>query len=152
MIQFGLPFLNTKERKMNRRIALAIEGEGRESRIAAHFARCSKFIVVELNEKDEEVKTENYFNPLAGQHSGSCQIPGYVRQFNVSTIIAGGMGQKAVNNFHNFGIEVVTASDLSFSDALDLYLKGEISGYEVCSHHHDHEHGHHHHHHHHTNN
>ncbi len=136
---------------MNRRIALAIEDEGKNSKIASHFARCSRFLVYELNENDEEVKTESYFNPLAGQHTGSCQIPGYVRQFNVSTIIAGGMGQKAVNNFQRFGIEVVTASGLEYHEALDLYLKGEISGFEVCSHGHEHGHEHHHHHHHHNN-
>ncbi|KAB2908082.1 MAG: hypothetical protein LC102_06250 [Ignavibacteriales bacterium] len=138
---------------MNRRIALAIEEVGEINKIASHFSRCSKFLVVELNENNEEVKSESFFNPLAGQHSGTCQIPRYVRQFNINTIIAGGMGQKAVNSFHRFGIEVVTAFDLNEKEALEKYLKGEISGYEVCadSHHHHgegHHHDHHHHHHH----
>ena len=128
---------------MNKRIALAIEEDGKEIKIAGHFGHCSRFLVLELDENNATVKQESYFNPLAGQHSGQCQVPGYVSQFNVETIIAGGMGQKAVNNFHGFGIEVITASGLLFEEALDLYKKGEISGFEVCAHSQDHEHHHH---------
>lgn len=133
---------------MNKRIALAIEENEKENeiKIAGHFGHCSRFLVVELDENNDTVKQESYFNPLAGQHSGSCQMPGYVNQFNVETIIAGGMGQKAVNGFHGFGIEVITASGLLFEEALDLYKKGEISGFEVCAHSHDHEHHHNHNH------
>ena len=115
---------------MNKRIALAIEEDGKEIKIADHFGHCSRFLVLELDENNETVKQESYFNPLAGQHSGQCQVPGYVSQFNVATIIAGGMGQKAVNNFHGFGIEVITASGLLFEEALDFYKKGEISGFD----------------------
>jgi predicted Fe-Mo cluster-binding NifX family protein len=138
---------------MNKRVALAIEEDGKDMKVAGHFGHCSKFLVVELNENNEVVKQESYFNPLAGQHSGSCQVPGYVKQFNVETIIAGGMGQKAVNGFHSFGIEVITASGLMYEEALDLFKKGEISGFEVCAHsqehghHHEHNHNHAHHHH-----
>jgi predicted Fe-Mo cluster-binding NifX family protein len=124
---------------MNDRVAISIEesSNGKET-VAEHFGRCSKFKVCELDDDKTLIKTEIYFNPLVGEHNGACQLPGYVKQFNVSTIIAGGMGQKAVNNFLNYGINVITAPGLLFKDAFDLYLQGKLSGYEACKHEHHH--------------
>jgi predicted Fe-Mo cluster-binding NifX family protein len=127
---------------MNQRLAIAIEesGDGKQI-VAEHFGGCTKFNVCELDEQKNIVKSETYFNPIAGEHGGVCQLPGYVQQFNVQTIIAGGMGQKAVANFQHYGIEVITAPGLSYEDALNLFIQGKLSGYEVCKN----EHGHHHH-------
>jgi predicted Fe-Mo cluster-binding NifX family protein len=124
---------------MNERIAISIEetANGIET-VAEHFGRCSKFKVCEFDDDKTLIKTEIYFNPLVGEHNGACQLPGYVKQFNVNTIIAGGMGQKAVNNFLNYGINVITAPGLLFKDAFDLYLQGKLSGYEACKHEHHH--------------
>lgn len=125
---------------MNQRLAVAIEENGLEERVAEHFGRCSKFNVCELDEQKKILKTEIFFNPLAGEHGGSCQLPGYVKQFNVSTIIAGGMGQKAVSNFLSYGIDVITAPGLLYEEALNRFIQGKLLGYEACKHNHDHEH------------
>ncbi len=119
---------------MNQRLAVAIEETGTKEIVAEHFGRCSKFNVCELDEGKNIIKNETYFNPLAGEHGGSCQLPGYVKQFNVSTIIAGGMGQKAVSNFLGYGISVITAPGLLYEDALNLFIQGKLSGYEICAH------------------
>jgi len=58
----------------------------------------------------------------------------------VGTIIAGGMGQKAVSNFLEFGINVITAPGLLYEDALNLFIAGKLSGYEVCAHGNEHHH------------
>jgi len=122
---------------MNQRFAVAIEETGGKEIVAEHFGRCSKFNVCELDEEKNIIKNETYFNPLAGEHGGSCQLPGYVKQFNVSTIIAGGMGQKAVSNFLEFGIIVITAPGLLYEDAVNLFIQGKLSGYEACTQGHD---------------
>ncbi|MGD8781197.1 MAG: NifB/NifX family molybdenum-iron cluster-binding protein [Ignavibacteria bacterium] len=119
---------------MNHRLAIAIEeSNNSKETVAEHFARCSKIIICELNEKKEVVKTESYFNPLNGHHGGVCQLPGYISQFDVNTIIAGGMGKKAVANFHSFNIEVITAPGLDYDTALNLFIDGKLSGYEECA-------------------
>jgi predicted Fe-Mo cluster-binding NifX family protein len=125
---------------MNFRLAIAIEEAGKEEKVAEHFAKCTKFNVCELDEEKKVVKTETFFNPLAGEHSGACQLPGYVKQFNVNTIIAGGMGQKAVSNFLSFGIDVITAPGLLYEEALDRFIRGKLIGYAPCKHNHDHGH------------
>jgi predicted Fe-Mo cluster-binding NifX family protein len=122
---------------MNHRLAIAIEEDGTQEKVAEHFGRCSKFNVCELDEQKKVVKKETHGNPLAGQHSGACQIPGYVKQFNVNTIIAGGMGQRAVANFHEYGIDVITAPGLLYEEAVNLFIQGKISGYQACSHEHE---------------
>ncbi|MDY0079446.1 MAG: NifB/NifX family molybdenum-iron cluster-binding protein [Ignavibacteriaceae bacterium] len=122
------------------RLAVAIEERNEKELVAEHFGRCTKFNICELDAENNLLKIEEYFNPLAGQHSGACQLPGYVRQFNVNTIIAGGMGQKAIANFHSFGIDVITAPGVIFNDVIKLYCEGKLSGYETCTHGHGHEH------------
>ena len=124
---------------MNYRLAIAIEEIDSEEKVAEHFGRCSKFNVYELDEQRKVLNSEIFFNPLAGQHSGACQLPGYVKQFNVNTIIAGGMGQKAISNFLSFGIEVITAPGLDCKDALYRFTHGKLIGYQACAQ--DHEHG-----------
>lgn len=118
---------------MNHRLAIAIE-ECSENidRVAEHFGRCSKFIICEINSSKQVVVNETYFNPLSGHNEGQCQLPGYIKQFDVNTIITGGIGHKAVTNFHQYGIEVITAPGLGFNEALNLYLKNKLSGFKEC--------------------
>jgi predicted Fe-Mo cluster-binding NifX family protein len=125
---------------MNQRLAVAIEETGTKEIVAEHFGRCSKFNVCELDENKKIIKNETYFNPLAGEHGGSCQLPGYVKQFNVTTIIAGGMGQKAISNFLDNGMSVITAPGLLYEDAINQFIQGKLSGYEACAHEHNHQH------------
>jgi len=126
---------------MNQRLAIAIEEcDGNVDKVAEHFGRCSKFLVCKIEPNNEISKKETYFNPLQGHHGGQCQLPGYIHQFDIQTIIAGGMGKKAVANFHSYGIEVITAPGYKVEDALTLFLEGKISGYEECAgHSHDNE-------------
>lgn len=125
---------------MNQRIAVAIEETGNKEIVAEHFGRCTKFNVCELSDEKKVLKQEIYFNPLAGDHGGSCQLPRYVKQFKVTTIIAGGMGQKAVSNFQSHGIDVITAPGLDYEEALSLFINGKLSGFAACNHEHDHQH------------
>ena len=125
---------------MNQRLAVAIEENDDQQIVAEHFGRCTKFNLCEFDEQNKIIKKETYFNPLAGEHGGVCQLPGYVKQYNVGTIIAGGMGQKAVSNFLGFSINVITAPGLLYEDALNLFIAGKLSGYEVCAHGNEHHH------------
>ncbi|MBK7381207.1 MAG: NifB/NifX family molybdenum-iron cluster-binding protein [Ignavibacteriales bacterium] len=127
---------------MNQRIAVAIEETGDKEIVAEHFGRCTKFNVCELSDEKKILKQEIYFNPLAGDHGGSCQLPRYVKQFKVTTIIAGGMGQKAVSNFLQYGINVITAPGLLYEDALNLFSQGRLTGYESCKNESGHDHSH----------
>jgi predicted Fe-Mo cluster-binding NifX family protein len=124
---------------MNKRLAIAVEEiNGNKPRVAEHFGHCTSFRVYEFNENKEIIKHESYNNPLSGHQGGACQLPAYVKQFEVNTIIAGGMGTKAVTLFQSYGIEVITAPGFDVEESLKEYLAGNISGYTECTEHHNH--------------
>jgi predicted Fe-Mo cluster-binding NifX family protein len=127
---------------MNTRLAVAIEEAGPDEKVAEHFGRCEEFKILEIGEDKKVIKSESFFNPLTGDHGGACQLPGYLKQFNINAIIAGGMGQRAVVNFKNFNIEVITAPGMIAAQAVEKFIAGELSGYEACKHEHEHHHHH----------
>ena len=122
---------------MAKSIAIAIEPTpAGVPKVSEHFGRCTSFFIYRLDDDNKIIKQEDQPNQL-GAHSGACQLPPYVKQFNIDVIIAGGMGVKAITQFNNFGIEVVTAPGLVPAEALGLYLDGKIKGYDTCNHQHD---------------
>jgi len=122
---------------MSMRIAISAEDRlDNEAVVAEHFGRCSKFLVYEVNEDKEVLREEVFSNPLQGGHGGACELPVYVKEYNANVIIAGGMGRKAVMQFNQFGIQVITAPGMDVREALFAYLKGDLNGYQECAGHH----------------
>lgn len=121
---------------MSKSIAVAIETTpSGEKKVSEHFGRCSSFLIYRLDDDNKINSQEEHPNELGGTHSGACQLPPYVKQFNINVIIAGGMGMKAIAQFNDFGIEVITAPGLVPKQALELYIEGKIKGYDECNHH-----------------
>ena len=119
---------------MNIRIAVSVEDLPQGKAVVAdHFGRCSKILIYEVNEEKKVVKEEVYYNPLQSGHGGACELPAYVKEYNANVIIAGGMGRKAVMQFNQFGIQVITAPGADILDALYGYLKGDLNSYEECA-------------------
>ncbi|MBN1300665.1 MAG: NifB/NifX family molybdenum-iron cluster-binding protein [Melioribacteraceae bacterium] len=124
---------------MNHRVAIAIEEcSGNVDIVARHLGRCTKFVVCEINPDKEIVIKETYFNPLSGHHGGQCQLPGYIKQFDVNTIIAGGIESEAAADFHQYGIAVITAPGLKYEEALKLFLANKLTNYEKYAGHDNH--------------
>lgn len=123
---------------MHLRLAVAVEEVNSTEIVAEHFGRCSKFSVCEFDEQKNIIKTESFFNPLIGEHGGTCQLPGYIKQFNINTIIAGGMGQKAITNFEANDIKVITAPGILYDEVIKLFIEGKLAGYQACLHEHHH--------------
>lgn len=122
---------------MSIRIAISAEDlAGNKTVVADHFGRCSKFLVYEINDEKEVLREEVFSNPLQGGHGGACELPAYVKEYNANVIIAGGMGHRAIAQFGQFGIQVITAPGMEVQDALMGYLKGDLIGYEECAGHH----------------
>jgi predicted Fe-Mo cluster-binding NifX family protein len=112
---------------MNHRLAIAIDGyKDNNNKVAANFGNCSKFIIYEINSQKEIVSEEEYFNPLRGHHEELCQLPGYIKQFEVDTLITGNIGQKAVSNFNEYGIAVIIAPGLCSENVLSLFLQNKL--------------------------
>jgi len=121
------------ESKDIRRIAIASEGEGSSAAVSAHFGRCPYYHLVDI--KDNKVVSQrSVTNPFFNSHGQPGQVPQFINEQGAHVILAGGMGQRAVGFFQQFGIEVATGVSGSIENAVESYLKGSLSGYTPCNH------------------
>jgi predicted Fe-Mo cluster-binding NifX family protein len=116
-----------------KRIALASEDHGGlEGAISAHFGRCPFYTLVDV-EGNQILSSEVVKNPHFPNHQPGV-IPQFIQSQKANVMIAGGMGPKAIDFFHQFGIDVVTGAQGRIKDVVEAYLRGEISGIIPCEH------------------
>jgi len=100
--------------------------------IAGHFGFCEGFML--LSYEGEKLVAEEYLkNP---EHKPGF-LPNYLNDHGVNVIIAGGMGDGAVNKFIEKNIEVILGATGDAKIAAENYIKGELktSG-SICREHH----------------
>ena len=117
-----------------KRIAVAAEDDGGlEASVSAHFGRCPYYTMVDVegDKIDINYKVEN---PFYGAHGNPGQVPSFIRDQGAQVIIAGGMGQRAVGFFEQFGIEAVTGASGKVDAVVEAYLRGALKGYDPCVH------------------
>lgn len=117
-----------------KRIAVAAEDDGGlEANVSAHFGRCPYYTMVDV-EGDKIALSYKVENPFYGAHGNPGQVPSFIRDQGAHVIIAGGMGQRAVGFFDQFGIEAVTGAAGKVEAVVEAYLKGALKGYDPCVH------------------
>ena len=125
-----------KENSENKkRIAVASDGEDMSSSVSAHFGRCPFYILVDV-EDESIVSNQSVSNPFYNAHGQPGQVPQFISEQGAHVILAGGMGQRAVEFYQQFGIEVATGVASSVQNAVEAYLSGSIGGYTPCNHDH----------------
>jgi predicted Fe-Mo cluster-binding NifX family protein len=106
--------------------------------ISPHFGRCPCFILVDI--EDGEIESVNITdNPFYTSHMPG-QVPLLVQSQGADVMLAGGMGRRAVDFFHQYGIEVATGASGTVLNAIQDYLAGRLIGTEPCTesqHHHN---------------
>lgn len=119
---------------MKRKIAIPIEN----GILCAHFGHCQQFAFVEVEEgKITDVKTLTPPEHVPGLY------PKWVAQFGVNDVIAGGMGQKAIDLFNGQNINVFIGAPMKSAEELVhdfISDKLELSA-NYCNHDANHEHG-----------
>jgi len=126
---------------MNAKIAIPLAG----GKLSLHFGHCEQFAVVTI--KDDEVVREEVLTPPEHQPG---TYPRFLASKDVTDVIVGGIGQRAVDIFRQNGINVKTGAQLKTLSELtsDFINDSLVTGENSCdSDHHDHDHHHHHHHH-----
>jgi len=102
--------------------------------VAEHFGHCEGFTVYTVKEKEVE-KKEFLANP--GHVPGL--LPNLLHDTGVDIVIAGGMGQGAVDIFCSYDIQIITGVSGKADDAVDTYLKGGLKSSGAVCHEHAHE-------------
>lgn len=96
-----------------------------------HFGHCEQFAIMEVLEG--RIGSLEFFTPPPPRAGGFAPMAG---ELGVCLIIAGGMGQRALNFFTQGGIKVITgAPNLGPEALVNRYLSGTlVSGPNVCDH------------------
>ena len=107
----------------------------REGSFSSHFGGADAFALYTVDETNREVTEQNLTTP---PEHGRGVFPVWLRKQGVTTILAGGMGPRALNILVGQGIDVVLGADGEDPETMvRAYLDGTLtfSG-ELC-----HEHG-----------
>lgn len=106
------------------RIAISTDG----GNVSAHFGRCPSFTIVDI-ENGRVSSREEIPNP--GHHPGF--LPDFMHKRGVKIIVAGGMGQRAVQLFNEKGIEGMVGVSGPIDDVVNGFISGTIrSGESFC--------------------
>ncbi|MFC2106750.1 NifB/NifX family molybdenum-iron cluster-binding protein [Bacteroidota bacterium] len=110
-----------------KKIAIPVKGEN----LSTHFGHADHYMIYDI----EDGKMINQLSLIPPPHAPGV-IPKWLSEIKVNIIIAGGIGQKAVDIFNANGIEVI--SGVQLLDPLHLinsYLIGNlVSGMNLCDH------------------
>lgn len=88
---------------MNKRIAIPVEN----GMLCPHFGHCQQFAIVDV--KDGEITGTKFLTPPEHQPG---LYPRWIAQFEVTDVIAGGLGQRAIDLFNEQNINVFVGAPL----------------------------------------
>ncbi len=112
--------------------------------LSSHFGQTEYFYIFDI--EGNEVKKQTA-HPAPPHTHGS--IPTFLKELNITDLIAGGIGRRAVDMLNEGQVNVFAG--VSKTDPMELlndFINGTLTASnETCNHNHDH-HGHHHGHHH----
>lgn len=114
----------------------------RGNQVDAHFGHCEYYTIISVSPEKQIEKMETYQTP---QGCGcKSNIATMLADMGVQTMLAGNMGQGAVNKITAAGIQVYRGCSGDVKELAETFLNDDItdSG-ETCDHHH-HAHKHHH--------
>ncbi len=111
------------------RIAVPVAG----GRLCQHFGHSEQFALVDADPESGELKETAYLNPPPHEPG---VLPQWLAEQGTQLVLAGGMGSRAVNYFHDYGVRVVTgAQDLPPQELVRSYLQGALTtGENACTH------------------
>lgn len=93
--------------------------------LSAHFGRCEQFAIVETDPESKKIIKSETLTPPAHEPG---VLPTWLSQMGCTTIIAGGMGGRAIGMFRQSGIEVVIgAPNRKPEEIVTAYLNGEFT-------------------------
>jgi len=102
-----------------------------DGKLTAHFGHCQEFALV--NVEDQKIlSTETLVPP---PHEPGV-LPQWLKEQGANVVIAGGMGQRAIDLFGQAGIQVLVGAPVETPEALvKSYLDQTlVSGANVCDH------------------
>ena len=117
------------ERVVKAKVAVPLEeNKGLESRIAEHFGHAPYFAIAEVSRQGYRL-LEILENPMASEH-GPGQLPRWLASLGVDTLVARGMGWRAVQYFNEMGVQVYRGATGTLREVLEALAGGRVEDRE----------------------
>lgn len=117
------------------RVGIVLEEDtGIQGNVCAHFGQCKFFLLADIDEAKKIVVGTRTVANTASHGGGGCVAVDELLRYNVTHVIAGGMGGGAQQKFANAGVEVFGYSG-NVQKALDDFLQNALGGLDACKDH-----------------
>jgi predicted Fe-Mo cluster-binding NifX family protein len=111
-----------------------------ENQIDGHFGHCESYGVYTISDGKEITDIKNVESPVGcGCKS---DIGAVLASDGVTVMLAGGIGDGAVNNLKREGIDVIRGCSGNATEIVKLFISGMVEDTGSSCSHHDHDHGH----------
>lgn len=112
---------------MRKRIAIPLEN----GILCSHFGHCQQFAIIDAENKS--ISKETLITPPPHEPG---LLPGWLAEKGVTDVIAGGMGQRAINLFNEQKINVFVGAQIKSPGELasDLLNNSLVAGANYCDH------------------
>ena len=128
----GMTAVSNEKKGDEKIIAITAESDaGLDAPIGQHFGRCPFYTFVTIKD-GKMASAKSVSNPFFNAHQPG-QVPQFINEQNADVMITGGMGQRAVQIFNEFGIEAVTGANGNVRQTVEAYLNGSLAGSSSCS-------------------
>ncbi len=104
-----------------------------DGKLAMHFGHCERFALLDVDEAQKKIVARN--DVEAPPHQPGL-LPPWLAERGVTTVLAGGMGQRALGLFAEQGIQVVIGAPAEAPETIVAdYLGGTlVTGANLCDH------------------
>ncbi len=106
---------------------------GLDSEVCAHFGQCAYFLIVDIDKGSKIVGKKVVVNN-ATHGGGGCQAVSELLSYDITHVIAGGMGMGAQQKFASAGVFIYGFSG-KVKDGIAKLLESSLGGIEVCREH-----------------
>ncbi|MCQ2203559.1 MAG: NifB/NifX family molybdenum-iron cluster-binding protein [Bacteroidales bacterium] len=106
----------------------------RDGVVDSHFGHCAYYTIVEIGDKKEVMSTSTLESP----EGCGCKsnIAYQMKDMGITLMLAGNMGQGAVDKLASCGIEVIKGCQGDVMKLVEDYLAGKVvDNPQVCDHH-----------------
>jgi len=102
-----------------------------DGKLAVHFGHSQTFAIIEVEKG--EVTSKEY--PMPPPHEPGV-LPKWLSKMRTDVVIAGGIGNRAISLFEEYGIKVITgAPELEPEELVKKYLDHTlVAGLNLCDH------------------
>lgn len=111
------------------KIAIPIAG----ARLCEHFGHCGHFSIITVDTEKKEILSTDLLDPPPHEPG---VLPRWLREQGADLVIAGGIGQRAVEILAQNGVAVIIGAPIETPHNLAMaYLNGKLqAGQNVCNH------------------